>query len=118
MGFGDAGIAGTNIHREVVVKLNLYDNWYERLCARLKAYEEVEVNYHAFSKSVLGRQQTSALHPGRLTPEVYVPQSQSGSCDGCNVSHSSDKTCHVSYLAYRVVYSLYGLSYTGFLFNS
>jgi len=37
VGFSGSGIAGSNVHREVDIKIILYDGWYEGLCASLKA---------------------------------------------------------------------------------
>ena len=48
------------------------------LCANLKAYEEAELYFHAFSKSVLDREQTSVLHTGRFTPEVMCLKASLG----------------------------------------
>ena len=58
-----------SVYRAFAIKIILYDAWHEGLCARLNAYEEEEY-FHAFPNSVLGRQQTSALHSGRFTPYV------------------------------------------------
>jgi hypothetical protein len=78
VGFWGSGIADSNVHREDGIKLIVCDGWCEGLCASLKVYEGADLYLHAFTKTVLGREQTSVSHPSRFTPEVMCLKANVG----------------------------------------